>query len=68
MSKVIVFLINIYQKIPTKAHSSCPFIPTCSQYSKEAFVKYGFLKGLYLSIFRILRCHPWQKPKYDPVE
>jgi hypothetical protein len=45
----------------------CRFEPTCSAYAYEAFTKYGFFKGLYLSVRRILKCHPFHKGGYDPV-
>lgn len=67
MTNFIIWLINLYQKTPTRSHNSCVFIPTCSEYTKEALKKYGFLKGIYLGIKRVLRCHPWQKNHYDPV-
>ncbi len=46
---------------------SCRFTPTCSQYAMEAIMKHGPFKGLYLSVRRILRCHPWGGHGYDPV-
>lgn len=46
---------------------SCRYYPTCSQYSIEAFKKYGVFKGLYLSAARIIRCNPFSKGGYDPV-
>ena len=46
---------------------TCRFTPTCSQYGLEAFRKYGPFKGLYLTVKRILRCHPWGGSGYDPV-
>ena len=46
---------------------SCRFTPTCSQYAMEAILKHGPFKGLYLSVRRILRCHPWGGSGYDPV-
>ena len=64
-----VFLIRFYQVCisPLKPAASCRFTPTCSQYALEAFRKYGLFKGFYLSIKRILRCHPWGGSGYDPV-
>lgn len=64
-----VFLIRFYQIClsPLKGGPSCRFTPTCSQYALEAFRKYGPFKGLYLSVRRILRCHPWGGHGYDPV-
>ena len=46
---------------------SCRYVPTCSEYAMEAIKKHGPLKGLYLSVRRILRCHPWGGSGYDPV-
>lgn len=46
---------------------ACRFTPTCSQYALEAFRKYGPVKGFWLSLKRILRCHPWGGSGYDPV-
>ncbi|WP_332733222.1 membrane protein insertion efficiency factor YidD [Flavihumibacter sp.] len=45
----------------------CRFTPTCSQYSLDAFRKYGIFKGFWLTIKRIGRCHPWGGSGYDPV-
>ncbi len=68
MKKILVFLINFYQKTPLKSHGACVFLPTCSEYTKQAIVKYGSAKGVFMGIKRILRCHPWQKNHYDPVK
>jgi uncharacterized protein len=73
---LLVRLINFYQKnlsldtgflknLGLKRGSVCVFYPTCSEYSKQAIIKYGVLKGFYLSIKRIIRCHPWQKNHMD---
>ena len=67
MTKIIVFLINVYQKLPLKSHLACCFIPTCSEYTKQAVLKYGFFKGLGRGFLRVCRCHPWQRNHYDPV-
>ncbi len=47
---------------------SCRFEPTCSEYAREALRKYGLWKGLLLSIWRVLRCHPYARGGYDPVK
>lgn len=46
---------------------SCRYTPTCSQYCIEALRKYGLFKGLWLTIKRLSRCHPWGGSGYDPV-
>lgn len=46
---------------------ACRFTPTCSEYAIQALRKHGPIKGLWLSIRRILRCHPWGGNGYDPV-
>jgi hypothetical protein len=61
----LIKLINFYQKIPMRAHYSCVFIPTCSEYTKQAIKKYGSFAGIRKGFFRILRCHPWQKNHID---
>lgn len=68
MKKILLLIIKIYQKYisPLKG-PSCRFYPTCSQYSKEAINKYGAIKGSYLAIKRILKCHPFHPGGYDPV-
>lgn len=68
MKKILIWLIDLYQKIPLKSHNSCVFIPTCSQYTKESILKHGSFLGTYYGFLRICRCHPWQKNHYDPVK
>ena len=69
MRKIMIFLINLYRKYlsPLKRKPTCIYTPTCSQYALEALEKYGFLKGSFLAVKRILRCHPFAKGGYDPV-
>ncbi|MDR1561846.1 MAG: membrane protein insertion efficiency factor YidD [Dysgonamonadaceae bacterium] len=47
--------------------ASCRFTPTCSEYAVEAVKKHGIIRGGWLALRRILRCHPWGKSGYDPV-
>ncbi|MEG1607341.1 MAG: membrane protein insertion efficiency factor YidD [Mucinivorans sp.] len=61
-------LIKFYQYcISPYFPSSCRFTPTCSQYALDALRKHGVLKGLYLTIRRLSRCHPWGGSGYDPA-
>ncbi|MEI8232884.1 MAG: membrane protein insertion efficiency factor YidD [bacterium] len=46
---------------------SCRYTPTCSLYAKQAFAKHGILKGAWLSLQRLLKCHPWSRGGYNPV-
>lgn len=69
MKKILVAAVRFYQRniSPYKGGCSCRFVPTCSQYALEALEKYGALKGSFLAIRRILRCHPFSRGGCDPV-
>lgn len=67
MSRLMIFLINIYQSTPTHLHNACRFTPTCSSYAKEAYERYGFFIGTKLTIQRLFRCTPFGSFGYDPV-
>ena len=67
MKNIFVFLIKIYQSISKHTPSVCRFYPTCSEYTKQAIIKYGILKGGWLGLKRICRCHPKNPGGYDPV-
>ena len=47
---------------------SCRYLPTCSEYSIEALKEFGLAKGTFLSLKRILSCHPWGSGGFDPVK
>lgn len=71
MSKIMVYFIRFYQKIISRyifPGRHCRFFPTCSTYSIQAYEKYGFFKGSFLTIKRILRCNPFNKGGYDPLK
>jgi len=67
MKKLILGLIKIYQYFSKFTPSVCRFTPTCSEYTKQAIMKYGVIKGGWLGVKRICRCHPWNPGGYDPV-
>jgi putative membrane protein insertion efficiency factor len=67
MKKVLISIINLYQKIPLSSHNYCRFQPTCSEYAKISINTYGSIKGSFLAIKRILRCNPFGSYGYDPV-
>ncbi len=68
MKTILISIIRFYQRfISPLTPPACRFTPTCSQYTLEAIQKYGALKGTWLGIKRICRCHPWGGSGYDPV-
>lgn len=68
LSFPFIVLIKFYQYIISPAIGpKCRYTPTCSHYSLEAFKKYGPVKGFWLSVKRISKCHPWGGSGYDPV-
>lgn len=69
MKKIMLKSIVLYRKyISPLRPPTCMYVPTCSQYAIDAINKYGALKGGFLAIKRILRCHPFAKGGYDPVK
>ncbi|OGZ32011.1 MAG: membrane protein insertion efficiency factor YidD [Candidatus Niyogibacteria bacterium RIFCSPLOWO2_12_FULL_41_13] len=71
MNNVFIRIIGFYQfffsNIFGRNFSSCKFYPPCSHYGKQAFAKLPFLRALKLTIWRILRCNPFNKGGYDPI-
>ncbi len=67
MKKILIKLIEAYQRAPISTHRNCKFTPTCSEDTKQAIIKYGALRGTFKGIKRILRCNPFSKGGYDPV-
>jgi putative membrane protein insertion efficiency factor len=63
-----LMVIKLYQWIVSPwLGPSCRYTPTCSQYAATALQRHGLLKGTWLSLKRISRCHPWGSSGYDPV-
>ena len=68
MVMLLVLPIRFYQtSISPLTPPSCRFTPSCSEYARQAIIKHGPFKGLYLAIWRLLRCNPWGGSGYDPV-
>lgn len=67
MKYFLIGMIKIYQMIPIPTHVLCRHQPTCSEYTKQAIIKYGSIKGCFLGFKRILHCNPWGTSGYDPV-
>lgn len=72
MSQIMINIIKIYKKnisvFLEKNGVKCKFYPTCSEYAIQALEKYGFLKGMFLTIKRFLKCNPFSKGGYDPLK
>lgn len=65
---ILIYFIKGYQYfISPLLPNSCRFIPSCSEYAKQSIVNFGVLKGGYLTILRLLKCHPFGGKGYDPV-
>jgi len=67
-ARLLIGLIRFYQLVISPGlPPSCRFYPSCSEYTLQAIARYGALKGLWLGIKRIARCHPFHPGGYDPV-
>ncbi|HHL52797.1 MAG TPA: membrane protein insertion efficiency factor YidD [Flammeovirgaceae bacterium] len=65
---IVILPVAFYQyAISPLLPASCRFTPTCSEYTRQAILKHGLLKGGKLAMKRISRCHPWGGSGYDPV-
>lgn len=78
MRDLLLHFIRFYQRFPPfhwpvfrllfLSDKVCRFRPTCSEYMYQAVEKYGILKGVYLGLKRIIRCHPFSKGGWDPLK
>lgn len=70
MKSLFLKLIRFYQErtpFLSNWHFSCRFQPTCSEYTYQAIKRYGIMRGSWLGLKRIGRCHPWSKGGYEPL-
>ncbi len=69
MKRVMLGIIAFYQKkLSPLKKPCCRFYPSCSEYARQAIIKYGAGKGSFLAAKRILKCHPFHKGGYDPLK
>ena len=73
MKKICIKILEFYQKnispyLSQVCNIHCKYEPTCSEYTKQAIEKYGFLKGSWIGLKRIIRCNPFSKGGYDPLK
>jgi uncharacterized protein len=68
MARVLIWLVKAYQfGLSPMLGSNCRFTPTCSRYAIEVLQAHGALRGSWLALRRVLRCHPWHPGGHDPI-
>jgi len=68
-ARISAFLVRLYQlTISTAIPAQCRYYPSCSEYTRQALLSKGVIKGIFLGLWRIIRCNPWSKGGYDPVK
>ncbi|GAB6877383.1 membrane protein insertion efficiency factor YidD [Thermaerobacter litoralis] len=68
LTQAVLLVLRFYRRwISPLKPPSCRYTPTCSAYAVEAVLRYGALRGGWLAVRRVLRCHPWARGGYDPV-
>jgi putative membrane protein insertion efficiency factor len=68
-AKLLALIVKMYQlTLGIMFSGRCRYYPSCSEYTRQAFLEKGAIKGFVMGIWRILRCNPWSKGGYDPVK
>ena len=68
MQHLLIILVSFYkQAVSPYVRARCRFLPTCSDYMREAVERHGSAKGVWMGLRRLARCHPFQARGYDPV-
>lgn len=66
-SRMLTWLVRVYQRLADGRPTPCRYLPTCSNYALDAFKQRGAARGLWLTVRRLSRCHPWGGHGWDPV-
>ncbi|MBT0665064.1 membrane protein insertion efficiency factor YidD [Geobacter pelophilus] len=69
VNRIVIYIITLYQRYlsPLKV-PSCRFYPSCSQYAVESLRKHGLVRGVWLTVKRLVKCHPFHPGGFDPVK
>ncbi|MBU0602118.1 MAG: membrane protein insertion efficiency factor YidD [Gammaproteobacteria bacterium] len=68
MRRILLSVLAVYRyAISPMLGRNCRFMPSCSEYAAEAISRHGSLRGSWLAVRRVMRCHPWNPGGYDPV-
>lgn len=68
LKTTLISIISVYKAVISPVlPPSCRFYPSCSDYARESIEQHGVLKGVYLALRRLLKCHPYHEGGYDPV-
>ncbi|KAA0889713.1 membrane protein insertion efficiency factor YidD [Oryzomonas japonica] len=68
LKRIALIVIRLYQKLLSPLlPQTCRFYPSCSEYSRESIIRYGVVRGVWLTLIRLCKCHPFHPGGFDPV-